>query len=114
MNCKPGELAMVIRSEMGNEGRVVLVVRRIMSGEHALPNGCPIYPDDVWVIRGRMRTADERVFSYGDIEIGRVEENVKDEETELPFPDAWLRPIRDQDGEDETLQWASKPEGVTA
>lgn len=29
-------------------------------------------------------------------------------------PDEWLRPLRDSDGEDETLTWAGKPEGVTA
>lgn len=28
--------------------------------------------------------------------------------------DSNLRPIRDQDGEDETLTWAGKPEQVTA
>ncbi|AXF52864.1 MAG: hypothetical protein [Bacteriophage sp.] len=28
--------------------------------------------------------------------------------------DEHLRPIRDQDGEDETLTWAGKPEEVTA
>ncbi len=28
--------------------------------------------------------------------------------------DSWLRPIRPTDGEDETLQWAGKPNEVTA
>jgi hypothetical protein len=28
---------------------------------------------------------------------------------EFQFPDRYLRPIRDNDGEDETLQWAGKP-----
>ena len=114
MNCKPGELAIVVRSEMGNQGRMVLIVRRVMPGERRLPNGATVCPTDDWVIQGRMRTADEKIFSLGGVEIGRMEDNVQDEETMLPFPDAWLRPIRDQDGEDETFEWAGKPEGVTA
>lgn len=28
------------------------------------------------------------------------------------YPDKWLRPIRDQDGEDETLTWAGKPQSI--
>lgn len=33
---------------------------------------------------------------------------------EVHVCDEHLRPIRDQDGEDETLSWAGKPEQVTA
>lgn len=33
---------------------------------------------------------------------------------EVWFPDSWLRPLRDGEGDDESLSWAGKPEQVTA
>ena len=86
MNCREGDLAVVVRSHAGNEGRIVRCVRLVM-GNGALGYGPrwvtepPLYSDLGWVV---------------------------------PPLDVCLRPIRDNDGEDESFSWAGKPQGVTA
>lgn len=80
MNCKQGDLAIVIRSVRGNEGKIVRCVS-------------PLKIIEAWT----------------------VEPDFNPEVLGIPtFPDAWLRPIRDQDGEDEMLRIAGKPMGITA
>lgn len=97
MNCKPGDLAVVVRSRLGRStGRIVEVVSPAVPGEMA--RGFRFVPKDetgpYWRIRGR-------VFLTDGTEID-----------EWFAQDAWLRPIRDQDGEDETLTWAGKPSDI--
>ncbi|MDI4633310.1 hypothetical protein J7U46_09650 [Pelomonas sp. V22] len=80
MNCKPGDLAVVVRGYPAkNVGKVVRVSRinPLVSKQY----GEPIWDsdDDSWM-----------------------------------WPDSTLLPIRDNDGEDETLTWAGKPEAVPA
>ena len=96
MNCKPGDLA-VIRptwSVMAERGAFVQVVRRGVFGEI-----------------GRTRDGQETHCSSGDAWL--CESSITD-----GFPcfirDAHLRPIRDNDGEDEMLRIVGKPQEVTA
>ena len=88
MNCKPGDLAIVVKSMCGNEGKVVECKRLLGAVEFA---------------DGEVRVSWELTQK---LPVGRHRHNI--------FPDAWLRPIRPSDGTDETLIWAGKPEGVTA
>lgn len=85
MNCKPGDLAVIVRSAAGNEGRIVQCLDFVGVGDG--------YYDDSWLI---------------DREIAGTFEPLRF------ISDSKLRPLRDNDGEDETLTWAGKPAGVTA
>lgn len=87
MRCKPGVPVMVIRSQMGNEGRVGVVSHWVNRGFETF-NG----PADVngWLVKGR--------FLYDAVEIG-----------EGLFPDEWLKPLDGGEGPDETLAWKEVP-----
>lgn len=86
MNCKPGDLAVVVRSVCGNEGKICRVLR---ASELELPDWVVEFPTEIeWEIGQRSR-------------VGHA-------------ADTSLRPIRDSDGPDETLAWAGKPNEVTA
>ena len=96
MNCREGDLAVVVGGERTrrNVGRVVRVIA--LAGPEDFD---PLVPRDrCWRVDTPMRW-DSLLF-------GSVMCPVA--------PDEYLRPIRDNDGEDETLAWAGKPQGVTA
>lgn len=79
MNCKKGDLAIVVNGE--NTGTLVDVIE-----EH------PLYGTGTWlVIAHGSGTAIFGTFKPGDW---------------VGCDDSKLRPIRDQPGEDETLTWA--------
>lgn len=91
MNCKPGELAFIVRCPPSPEcvGRIVecvefLGLARINSTE---------FPD-VWIVRWDGHSAAETHGADG-----------------YGHPDSWLRPIRDpgDDARDETLEWLPVP-----
>lgn len=90
MNCKPGDLAIIVWSAAGNEGKIVRCVRLLGErlwygpGEASMP-----YP--TWEV-------DRDLHDWGG-EVGR------------DVPDAQLRPIRDpgDDAVDETLEWLPSP-----
>jgi hypothetical protein len=86
MNCKPGDLAVVVKSATRpeNVGRIVRCVRRTVRIGHKSR-----LPLDCWVVEPDITLCGA-------------------------IADECLRPIRDQDGDDETLTWAGKPEQVTA
>ena len=88
MNCKQGDLAVIVRSRAGNEGKIVRCVRFLGPVNYTIRK----YVDS-WEI-------DPPVMSF----LGTLEN---------AFPDDQLRPIRPSEGQDETLTWAGKPEGVT-
>ena len=88
MNCKPGDLAVFVRSQLKNHGVVVRVLRLLTLRERQIA-GLGHF-DFVWetdkevdTLRGPMRVA----------------------------PDSYVRPIRDpgDDAQDETLQWLPVP-----
>ena len=91
LNCKPGDLAVIVRSSAGNEGKIVRCLELI--------------PADKWLAEdGRVNSAptwriDIALRGWA----GDFSRFVRDEQ---------VRPIRDNDGEDETLQWV--PRKVTA
>ncbi len=93
MNCKPGDLAVFVRSSAGNEGKIVRVVR-LHKRQATIGPGNVLRPGIVWLIEPKMPAWD------GSLSAGAHDSN--------------LRPIRDNDGEDETLQWAGKPESMNA
>lgn len=104
MNCKPGDLAVIVRGlHAENIGAIVEVLRAAEMCEHVLPENGITYAQGHgfrWVIRsiGRPLTHSNN-WPNSKFHVAR---------------DVALRPIRPNDGEDETLQWAGKPQEVTA
>lgn len=94
MNCKPGDLAVIVNDphcDQADLGRIVEVV-------------APDPQDfDEWECR-----------PVGGPPLAYAREGEESRAGCVSIPDEWLRPIRDQDGEDETLTWAGKPQEVTA
>lgn len=92
MNCKPGDLAVIVRSEAGNEGKFVTCLRLV---------------DRLWI---RRDGSDFRAPSWEvDVELGGW-----GGDWTSYVPDSSLRPIRGQPGDDETLAWAGKPNELPA
>ena len=109
MNCKPGDLAVVVRSNFGNCGKLVRVI-----GPSPL-NGKPL-GTKAEIAGGKFQVKSyPSAFSWVIEALGQplVKESGKSYQI-CPAGDHHLRPIRDQDGQDETLTWAGKPEGVSA
>lgn len=99
MNCKPGDLAIIVRvMNEENLGEVVEVIRLASMDRHVLAENGITYDFGVstrWVIRSAGRPLKHSVgWPDSEWHIAR---------------DCNLRPIRPTDGEDETLQWAGKP-----
>ena len=96
MNCKPGDLAVIVRADNpSNLGRIVRCVRLADdTGGTYGPSG-EFAGNQCWWI-------DASIVSFDKNAVVRI------------CPDYFLRPIRDNDGTDETLTWASKPQGVAA
>jgi hypothetical protein len=90
MNCKQGDLAVFIRSDAGNEGRVVTCVRLTAIEELQLL-GWRLDVGPVWVIDQVVLTTHGRLAPLA--------------------ADSYLFPIRDpgEDAKDETLQWKKVP-----
>ena len=88
MNCQKGDLAVMIRSAAGNEGRIVTCLR-LASEKEVKETSFRSNLEPVWIIDSSLRSSCGRSMSMA--------------------IDAWLRPIRDQPGEDETLTWAGFP-----
>ena len=90
-NCRPGDLARVIRSHAGNRDKIVQCVRAIgpMRVLHA---------DDTFTVEF-LWEIDRNLPNIGGL-LGNV------------FPDSDLRPIRGQPGEDEILRIAGRPMGI--
>lgn len=92
MNCKPGDLAVIVRAELPeNIGLLVHVQNAGTEGEFGWE--WLIYSDkptrSVWISTGMEAYPSCDAF----------------------MPDAWLRPIRDpgDDAKDETLDWLPVP-----
>ena len=93
MNCKQGDLAIIVRSFAGNEGKIVRCLKFIPSMKWRQKNGPPLVFDS-W-------ETDFTTAGWG----GDVHNKIQDRQ---------LRPIRPTDGEDEMLRIAGKPERMTA
>lgn len=94
MNCKPGDIAYIIRSAAGNEGRPVEVI----DGDvESLPGDLGLRGfGHLWRVRSKTALAT----SVG-IPLRAGEE--------FAFPDAWLRPIRPQSDEATTEESVFQP-----
>ena len=94
LNCKQGDLAIIVRSQLGNAGRVVTCLR-IASPENL------------------RETFGSTMEKHG--LIWRIDTPVKWSNwvrgvVEVPFmADEVLRPLRDSEGEDEMLRLVGKP-----
>jgi len=94
MNCKQGDLAIVVRSSAGNEGKIVTCLRLATIEEIEQTNlRKDMYPywaiDQALPTRTYITNRPAGNFSF--------------------VPDCVLKPLRDNEGEDETFQWAGKP-----
>ena len=87
MNCKQGDLAIVVKSRAGNEGKILKCIKFV----GRVPGWCG---EDRWEVDVRLRSR-----------LGGVC---------ITFRDAWLRPIRPSDEPDETLSWKEVPKEVMA
>jgi hypothetical protein len=88
MNCKPGDLAVIVRSHRGrNVGRIVTVVRQHDPADS--PRWLHVMPG--WVVSpvGTLVVHPNAKCTWA--------------------PDAWLRPIRPDEGQDEMLRIAGRP-----
>lgn len=94
MRCKVGDLAVVVKSYSGNEGKIVRCVEFFPARRYRLPSGELTHALDGWRTEPRLPAFDGTPA--------------------ICTPEEHLRPIRDNPGADETLTWADKPERVTA
>lgn len=95
MNCKPGDLAVIVHSHFADTiGMLCLVTSQYDIDE-----------DGGWCWACRVsRAVSWEHEDTGEVVLGR----------NGMIPDSWLRPIRDSDGEDQMLRIAGKPQEVTA
>ena len=97
MNCKQGDIAIIIRSEAGNLGKIVTCVEFIGNA----PNIGLFNLDNFknwWKIDTDLTYRDV----FFDVPVGAY-----------PYiPDECLRPLRDTDGEDEMITLVGKPQEV--
>lgn len=109
MNCKPNELAVIIKPSKHGPllGMIVTTLYVAPAGDFRLPDGFKQYAIQPsrfavwWVVEfanpiDAPTSAGTRKTVYGCV------------------PDAVLRPLRDSDGEDEMLRIAGLPSGVAA
>ena len=91
LNCKQGDLAVIVRSTCGNLGKIVRCKKLCMHHWFIQPDGS--------LIAGLAWVVDPPVIGWrGDVLPGVL--------------DAVLRPLRDNDGEDEMLRLAGLPVGA--
>ena len=91
MNCKPGDMAIVVSSRMGNEGKVVTCLK--------------LRPYSNLLLGPVWETDNHSILSWT-LSGGYEKLNT--------IPDCLIRPLRDSDGTDETLSWIDVPSEVTA
>lgn len=99
MNCKPGDLAVVVSSDFPeNIGLVVSVL--------SLSSECYEEDDIHWLVRSCGRPLKFEWFDDG-----RTGTNDFGFDVEVDSPDSTLRPIRNpgEDARDETLSWKQVP-----
>lgn len=103
LNCKPKDLALVVSGEK-SAGRVVKCIRLVQFGDTVFSK-CGM----------KVRLMPTSNVAAWHIEGHTFQDVGWDLVLELPVAqDYGLRPLRPGEGEDETLTWAGKPEGVAA
>lgn len=89
MNCKPGDLAIVVRSKAGNEGRIGRCLRRASKREIARQALFSFQGEPCWKMDREFSACDN--FGRGGYSVSIL-------------PDACLRPIRPGDISDEEVR----------
>jgi hypothetical protein len=84
LRCKVGDLAVIVKSAAGNEGKIVRVVKFV---GQAPSNHVPY--NDMWEIDRKLPTNKGNLIDQ--------------------ISDSMLRPIQDSDLDDEALDWAGHP-----
>lgn len=108
MNCKPGDLAVVVRSTLGNTGKLVRVLG--VSFLHGAPVGSTaVDPETGAVFRNEGHYRYWDVVAQGSPLVCERYNGLRHERYKRPFKDADLRPLRDNEDEDEMLRIAGKP-----
>lgn len=99
MNCEPGDLALIIRSDSGNIDKIVKVLHLHSNNIRDVDGGFVMDKGPRWVLDEPLPSTLWMSKSPCII---------------YSFPDAYLRPIRNQPGADETLSWCDVPKEVVA
>jgi hypothetical protein len=95
MNCKPGDLAVIVRQATNEPRSLGAIVEVLRAGPGSCYHGLVGLQPNWWV----RSSSPLRTFAHG-------------ERTEFVVPDAYMRPLRDSDGADEML--VGKPQEVSA
>lgn len=95
LNCGPGDLAVVVRGKLGQQGLVLKCERLLQDGDivDGVRFGVTGDGPPIWIV--------DRVL--------RVQRKDGLEVSLMVCLDNCLRPIRDQPGDDEALTWAGLP-----
>lgn len=104
MKCRVGDVAVVIRSQAGNLGKLVTCVRLATPEDFAGEGVPPCSHGPYWVLDRDLVVIFELGFTDG--RVARFLESTR------LYPDANLHPIRDpgDDAVDESLVWSIVPE----
>lgn len=97
MNCKPGDIAVIIRGHRPGSKYVGTIVEVLAVQRKKSIFGL------IWNVRFPRAIIGVAITSKGE-HLG-----LSGLSTVHGVPDAWLKPIRDQPGADETLEWAPVP-----
>lgn len=89
MNCQKDDLAIIVHSLANNLGKTVKCLQFVGPITYECHKTGLKITLESWVIDRFLTGTDGRTSYY--------------------CPDAWLRPLRNNDGEDATFQWAGKP-----
>lgn len=108
MNCKPGDLAVIVRSTLGNFGKIVRVIGPSLSNSVAFGTSVVDPATGARWLRC-MSEFQWDVDAFGSPLISDVVGERVATHTRRPFPDFALRPLRDNEDEDEMLRIAGKP-----
>lgn len=108
MNCKPGDLAVIVRSTLGNLGKIVRVIGPSLSNSVAFGE---TFADPVTGITWRRDTHgfDWDVEAVGSPLVIGFADGRRGTALRRPTQDSALRPLRDNEDEDEMLRIAGKP-----
>lgn len=90
MQCKVGDLAIVVNDleSPENNGALLRIFARARPGQWAIPADWNCEPLSSFTFDGRSTVPGRGILGYRDCE---------------------LKPLRDGDGEDQTIQWAGLP-----
>ena len=103
MNCKEGDLAIVVRSICGNEGRIFTCIKLHDNQTHDV-DGLPFDPRDPVVPRWVIDRPMNSIRGNGVLFVDDV----------CAIDDKNIRPLREDPGADETLSWKDVPQEVKA